>query len=369
MTDRQPFAQWPTSVAWRAGRRLYVVTPYGSQLNEAVRALGGKWDPAARALWVGSGKADALTEVLTAHLGSPDDIAMQAAMKAARREQVAGVVALGHRLELAAYETDAREVVKAAGGVWDPATESWCLPTPEALTVARREVESLRRARITARHQQRRDQAAAAAKQVRADTTRTILEPETKRTLTWHLPPTRRPAAEIAAPKVGTVEIHQDRAWLLLGVELSPQVDYDDTMTGWLVTALTVEVAVGAAEEEIIARRQRARVVQVLAESLDGLSDGMSWLSDDQPPTGDAVLTMTSSMSYLTYCSVRSTPDGGYIATRYWRDPTTDDTVAQWAPLTDEQQHTIAQLAGDGPAQWRVTVARRTAPVDVSVLR
>ncbi len=93
-------------------------------------------------------------------------------------------------------EVEARHAVKAAGGVWDPTTSKWYLPTAEAHSQASAQVRALRQARQDTRRQQWRDaDAAKAAKtsgQVRLATSRTILEPETTRTLQWRLPKSRR---------------------------------------------------------------------------------------------------------------------------------------------------------------------------------
>lgn len=353
---RKPFGSWPETVAWREGRRIYVVTPYGSDLNAAVRAAGGTWDRDARALWVGSGKVDTVETILTTHVGSPEAVEQAQAATAARREQIAAIVAAGLAITLAPAEVEARAAVKAAGGVWDPATSRWYMPSPEAHAEATAAVAQHRASRAAARR--RSPATSSTADAVRQATRRTILEPQTHRTLQWRLPKSRRPAAEAAAPAPGSVQVHEGRAWLVLARSVEAEVDIDDTFVGWLVVADCVEVEPGAPERQITREREHRAAVTSLMTTAAAGSD-WQWAHAAPAPAGATVIRPDAQ----TWAWIDRT-EAGLVACRQRMDHV-DDIRTQWRPLSAEETDLAETILGWGAKAYQVTVGSQDALVQV----
>lgn len=120
MTESKPLAEdIPLERAWKVGRRIYVRCGYKSQLNDEIRALGGKWDREERALWVGSGKAD---QVITAVRAAEE-----------RGAKVEEIKAAGYEIAIPYARADVREFAKGLGAIWQAASKTWALPTADAL--------------------------------------------------------------------------------------------------------------------------------------------------------------------------------------------------------------------------------------------
>lgn len=109
----------PLERAWKSGRRIYVRCGYRSRLNDQIRDLGGKCDADERALWVGSGKAE---QVVTAVRAAEE-----------RGAQVEATKAAGYTIAIPYARSDARELAKSLGAVWQPDSKTWALPTSDAL--------------------------------------------------------------------------------------------------------------------------------------------------------------------------------------------------------------------------------------------
>lgn len=128
----------PTTLAWQAGRRIYVRCGYKTQLNQALRDLGAHWDSDQRARWVGVTKKTQLVELVRAH---------QQRITALEEVKQAG------RWISIPYEAGEvrTQVKKKLGGVWDPQTKRWALPSEEAHAQAQALVDEWREKRRAAR--------------------------------------------------------------------------------------------------------------------------------------------------------------------------------------------------------------------------
>ena len=109
----------PTDRAWQVGRRIYVRCGYKSQINKDMRNIGAKWDPAERALWVGSTKKTQVIEICLA--------AQQ------RVDECEAVRAQGRWVEIPRGAGDILAVVKELGGVYDPDGKRWAMRSDEDL--------------------------------------------------------------------------------------------------------------------------------------------------------------------------------------------------------------------------------------------
>lgn len=128
----------PVDRAWQEGRRIYVRCGYKTQLNQALRDLGAHWDSDQRARWVGVTKKTRVVELVRAH---------QQRITALEEVKQAG------RWISIPYEAGEirTRVKKQLGGVWDPETKRWALPTREAHAQAQALVDEWREKRRAAR--------------------------------------------------------------------------------------------------------------------------------------------------------------------------------------------------------------------------
>lgn len=108
----------PTTRAWQEGRRIYVRCGYKTQLNQALRSLGAHWDSDQRARWVGVTKKTRVVELVRAH--------------EQRITALEEVKQAGRWISIPYEAGEVRTKIKTLGGVWDPQTKRWALPSEEA---------------------------------------------------------------------------------------------------------------------------------------------------------------------------------------------------------------------------------------------
>lgn len=120
--DRRIAPHIPTERAWKAGRRVYVRSPYKSRLGDALYGIGAKWDRDEGALWVGSGKLAAVIPLIEEH-------EERAAETRAVRD--AGLF-VKIPYEAAAVRTEAKRL----GARWDKDRKMWAMPDGESLARA-----------------------------------------------------------------------------------------------------------------------------------------------------------------------------------------------------------------------------------------
>ena len=123
----------PIDRVWQAGRRLYARCGRHSRLSDALHAMGAKWDTKEQALWVGSGKRARFTPLALRH---------HAAVTRYNEIRTAG-----HWVAIPYGAVLIRARVRELGGVWDPDTKRWALPTPADQIEIMELVQIWRRAR------------------------------------------------------------------------------------------------------------------------------------------------------------------------------------------------------------------------------
>lgn len=201
-------ADVPVDRAWQVGRRLYVKCGYKSRLNDGLRALGAHWDTEQRALWVGTGKREAVVDLLL--------------IAEACVDRIEDVKAAGRWVAIPYDASNVRAEAKKLGGIWDRDRKEWAMPDAisyqrvrglrdlwqaarDAEAEARRERD--RQARRDAREAERRHEEEAAAK-LRARLVETSYRTFTGEIVNLTEVSTqrmRRATAEASARDVGTV--------------------------------------------------------------------------------------------------------------------------------------------------------------------
>lgn len=142
MTTKPIHPDIPTTRAWQEGRRLYIRCARGSRLNTQLRDLGAHWDPEHRALWVGSGKRDAVVAAVQA--------------TEARLAEVNAIKAANRWVAIPYDATDIRARAKDLGAVWGgDDSRVWYLPSDESYAEIAGLVNNLR-AQIEAKRQEER---------------------------------------------------------------------------------------------------------------------------------------------------------------------------------------------------------------------
>jgi len=214
----------PTDRAWQVGRRIYVRCGYKSQINKDMRNIGAKWDPAERALWVGSTKK---TQVI--------EICLAAQQRVDERE---AVKAQGRWVEIPRGADDILAVVKELGGVYDPDGKRWAMRSDEDLArvqdmirqrkereaaerAARREAEQrireeLRRqgvAEAEAKVRAERERIVAEAGRVATGETAKLREISTQRM-------TKAIAWKVARKKGDVVKLRDGRRGVIVGIDI-----------------------------------------------------------------------------------------------------------------------------------------------------
>lgn len=214
----------PTDRAWQVGRRIYVHCGYKSQINKDMRNIGAKWDPAERALWVGSTKK---TQVI--------EICLAAQQRVDERE---AVKAQGRWVEIPRGADDILAVVKELEGVYDPDGKRWAMRSDEDLArvqdmirqrkereaaerAARREAEQrireeLRRqgvAEAEAKVRAERERIVAEAGRVATGETAKLREISTQRM-------TKATAWKVARKKGDVVKLRDGRRGVIVGIDI-----------------------------------------------------------------------------------------------------------------------------------------------------
>lgn len=171
---------------WKEGRRIYVRCGYRSQANTEMRDIGAKWDRDAGALWVGSGKAPLVVQILND--------------AATRAEQVEGQKGLGLWVKIPYEDASAREEAKRLGAKWDKDRKEWAMPDQESLD----KIETRVAAATAPKPQPHRNQPEPARIDW-AGWKRTGEERYVQRRIEGNSRYMRRAEAEQFAPRVGTV--------------------------------------------------------------------------------------------------------------------------------------------------------------------
>lgn len=123
----------PADVAYKRGRRIYVKTGYRSRLNDELRALGAKWDPQEKALYVGTVKLDKVLPVVQA--------------RHTYRRETAEVLASGRWVSIPFTADSIRQQAKDLGARWDRDRKQWAFPSDESRDRIQRLVDDWTRAR------------------------------------------------------------------------------------------------------------------------------------------------------------------------------------------------------------------------------
>lgn len=243
----------PLDKAWRAGRRIYVRAGYQSHLNDQMRALGAKWDPEAKALWVGTGKAQQVVPLVQAQVS--------------RVAASADVKARGQWVHIPFDAEDVRTRARALGGVYDGDRKDWAMPTDQAFAEVSTAVTdwSAKRAaaKATAKAAARETAGKTAAERegrVIAGSDRTVTGERGQANGQLH-GRMRRPEAEQRKPQPGEVRHLPDGRRVLVltsRVEFASQDAIDDGLVGlppyaepgWYFSYEFAEVRPTAAEIE-----------------------------------------------------------------------------------------------------------------------
>lgn len=108
----------PTDRAWQTGRRLYVSCGYKTQLNDGLRKLGAHWDGEVRALWVGSGKREAVVDLVLLAEG--------------RKKQVEEIKKSGRWVNIPYDATGIRARARELRGIWVNDVKQWVMASDES---------------------------------------------------------------------------------------------------------------------------------------------------------------------------------------------------------------------------------------------
>jgi len=204
----------PADRAWKAGRRIYVRCGYKSQFNEGLRAIGAKWDPEVRALWVGSQKADQAMGLIR---GAQE-----------RAERIDDVKARGHWVHVPYEHSKIRAEAKRLGGLYDGDRKEWAMPDAETqktvsgmVRTARDQAEAARRAQEQQHSADDQRRAAQQRERVLAESGRTPTgEPDVSVTDVSTRVMNKATARESARPLGEVVRFRDGRRGVVVHVEV-----------------------------------------------------------------------------------------------------------------------------------------------------